>query len=186
MPQITIPGFDPGFEDVFDRFLTAKKMGYLSGYGGPETMDGNDPLCPDIVALRHPAFGNYLPDELGRWYFNAHTLQYIRSSMELFEGVVWLLSPDSNWMPSRHREMLIGEIIARDGWLRDIRPINSENRFLDIIYDDNRDKFLLTPEVRHDLLILVITALDNLDADIAWCGYRRFLKLIKNGILLTK
>jgi hypothetical protein len=165
VPQITIPGFDQGFEDVFDELLGAKRVDYLGGYGGPETIDGKTPLCPDVVALRHPTFGNYFPYDLGRWYFDAHTMQYIRSSTELFDGLIWLLSPGADWMPAKVRTMLIEGIIVRDSWLRDIRPINSENRFLEILYDDERSKFILTPEVRHDLLILVMTSLDNVGVE---------------------
>jgi hypothetical protein len=56
-PQLTIPGLDDGFADVFDTLMKpGRKDAYqMPGYGGPpKTTDGKPPLCGELVAWRHP------------------------------------------------------------------------------------------------------------------------------------
>src|SRR5690606_21409918 len=112
VPQLTIPGFDTGFEDVFDKLLEPnnKDADRIFSYGSHYTVDGKQPLCGDIIALRHPKFGNYRPEDLGRWYFEAHDTKYHRSNWEVFEGLVWLLSDNSYWLPENCRQTFIDGI----------------------------------------------------------------------------
>lgn len=89
VPQLTILGFDSGFEDVFDNLLISKNLSdVIFSYGSHDTVDGKPALCNDIIAYRHETFGNYEPDDLGEWYFDAHDGTYFRSHWEVFEGLV--------------------------------------------------------------------------------------------------
>jgi len=60
-PQLTIPGFDDGFADVFDELMdpTRDDAYQMPGYDRTETTDGKEPLCGELIAWRHPTFGNY-------------------------------------------------------------------------------------------------------------------------------
>ncbi len=52
-PQVTIPGFDDGLVDVFDKLMdSTRDDAYQSpGYGGhPETTDGKEPHCWELIA----------------------------------------------------------------------------------------------------------------------------------------
>ncbi|PZR29161.1 MAG: hypothetical protein DI535_03870 [Citrobacter freundii] len=120
-PQLTIPGFDRGFEDVFDTLMATGGEGYshIFSYGELGTNLGVPPSCPDIMALRHPTFGNYTPAELARRYFYAHNTFYMRSYIDQFEGMVWLLSDESKWLPSKIRQMLIQGMSQNDQWAND-------------------------------------------------------------------
>jgi hypothetical protein len=80
VPQLTIPGFDQGLEDVFDELMEPENTeAYrVFSYGNHDTIDDKEPLCGDVIALRHPQFGNYTPAELADWHFSAHDAKYIR------------------------------------------------------------------------------------------------------------
>ncbi|MFA7359582.1 MAG: toll/interleukin-1 receptor domain-containing protein [Candidatus Kapaibacterium sp.] len=163
VPQLTIPGFDLGFEDVFDNLLQPNnhEADRIFSYGSHDTVDGKKPLCGDVIALRHPTFGNYTDDELGHWYFNAHDLSYIRSHWEIFEGLIWLLSNDSNWLPEKYKQLFINGICKRDQWSRGI----SENRnpFLYNLLTKKRNQFRFNKTVKDGLNELVEKALMNLE-----------------------
>lgn len=162
VPQITIPGFDSGFEDVFDKLLGLgnEDADRIFSYGRHDTIDGKEPLCGDIIALRHPTFGNYTPEELGHWYFNAHDINYFRSRWDVFEGLVWLLSSDSDWLPEKYQNIFIQGICNRDRWVNDIN--NYDNPFTHSLLFKNRKQFSLTKRVQNGLNELVKNAIDNL------------------------
>ena len=161
-PQLTIPGFDLGFEDVFDRLLEPgnKEADMIFSYGPHGTIDNKAPLCGDIIALRHKTFGNYTPEELGHWYFDAHDTRYIRSNSNVFEGLVWLLSSGSDWLPEIFKNTFVKGIIARDNW---VRGCNSyENGFIDALMRKDRKQFKLTRNVLFGFNELVSQAIDEL------------------------
>jgi TIR domain len=111
-PQLTIPGFDDGFDDVFDALMDPKRHDayQMPGYGGPPaTTDGKEPLCGELIAWRHPTFGNYTDAELAASFVSAHDCHYSRKLFSGFECLTWLLSNDSKWMPQRLRETLLRE-----------------------------------------------------------------------------
>jgi hypothetical protein len=91
----------------------------LSTTRGTDTNDGLSPTCPDIIALRHPEFGNYTPAEISRRYFNAHNTSYMRLYIGQFEGMVWLLSDESKWLLDKIHEMLIPGMSQNDQWVSD-------------------------------------------------------------------
>lgn len=191
-PQLTIPGFDQGYEDVFDELMTSKKdYNYIFSYGELDTNEDIPASCPDIMALRHPDFGNYTPAELSRRYFYAHDTSYMRSFIDQFEGMVWLLSDESKWLPVHIREMLIRGMSATDQWLHDAPESgNRLNRHLekfsgvDFIYDQSvKDDLRLMIDiakgnvgVRHDSSVIIerFIAYDFLG------GYRAFQQWLEN------
>ncbi len=163
VPQLTIHGFDSGFEDVFDKLLEPgnKDSDRIFSYGSHDTVDGNEPLCGDIIALRHPTFGNYTPAELGHWYFYAHDTMYSRSHWDIFEGLVWLLSSDSNWLPKKYRNLFIKGIRQRDRWASDINKYN--NSFIHALFTKSRNQFRFTKTVKNGLNEIVSEAMQNLN-----------------------
>lgn len=153
-PQLTIHGFDNGFTDVFDELLRDQNVGnemYFS-YGSHYTIDGRPALCRDIIALRHKSFGNYRPEDLGRWYFDIHSSEYIRSDYSVFDGLVWLVSSDSDWLPRRIRSTLLNGILD-DGhsWTHSVFS-KCEDSFILALSDKqlNEDAF---PAVVKDVLM---------------------------------
>ena len=161
-PQLTIPGFDSGFEDVFDKLLESKKeANIIFSYGSHDTIDGKPALCADIIAYRHQSFGNYRPEDLGRWYFDAHDGTYIRSNWEVFEGLVWLLSSDSDWLPEKHKQTFITGIKKRDHWIR-----FNHNQLIDLhlaLMKKKRSQFQITRSLKKTLHNMVGEAIHNLD-----------------------
>jgi hypothetical protein len=162
VPQLTIPGFDEGFEDVFDKLMEPgnKHANMIFSYGRHETIDGKEPLCGDVIALRHPTFGNYSPAELGNWYFYAHDTNYIRSHWTIFEGLVWLVSEDSVWLPEKYRNVLIEGIQMRDRWASDVNYY--DNAFIDALHDNKRKQFKFTSTAVDGLHDLIKKAIANL------------------------
>jgi hypothetical protein len=65
-PQLTIPGYDEGFVEVFDNLLKCPypEALHFSSYSDPKTIDGKEPLCGEAIAWRHPTFGNFTDGEL--------------------------------------------------------------------------------------------------------------------------
>jgi TIR domain len=162
VPQLTIKGFDSGFEDVFDKLLASKKQSdMIFSYGSHDTVDGKPALCGDIIAYRHETFGNYEPDDLGKWYFDAHDGTYIRSHWEVFEGLVWLLSSDSNWLPEKHRQTFITGIKSRDNW---IRFNNHEGHDFHLaLLKKKKHQFKLTRTLKRELHKRTENAIHNLN-----------------------
>ena len=117
-PQLTIPGFDDGFEDEFDELLSPERASSCEAfrYGRAATVDGNPPLCGDFVAWRHPTYGNYTPGELSYQFAKAHDAHYSREVFNGFECLVWLLCDESCWMPERLRETLKRGFRDRVSW----------------------------------------------------------------------
>lgn len=165
VPQLTIPGFDSGFEDVFDALLKPgnKEADRIFSYGRHDTVDDKEPLCGDVIALRHKTFGNYSPRELGYWYFEAHDSNYIRSHWNAFEGLVWLVSSDSDWLPSNHKKALIQGICSRVIWLSHAaRDFNYDNKFIESLTSKSRKQFKLTKSTLSGLIEMVKEAVGKL------------------------
>jgi len=151
VPQLTIPGFDHGFEDVFDQLMLPgnKDADRIFSYGSHDTVDGKSPLCGDVIALRHPAFGNYTEGELGHWYFDGHDTDYFRSRLDIWEGLVWLLSTDALWLPERYRDMFVRGILSRGQWSR--ASDYDDNIFFETLLLKTRKQFRLTNTVKKGL-----------------------------------
>lgn len=162
VPQLTIPGFDSGFEDVFDKLLEPnnKEADRIFSYGSHETINGKKALCGDVIALRHPQMGNYTPEDLGRWYFDAHDVTYHRSNLEVFDGLVWLLSEDSNWLPDKYRQTFIYGIKKGNSWTNNARQF--ETPFFYSLLTKNRNQFNLTKTLKSSLIKIVSESILNL------------------------
>jgi hypothetical protein len=162
-PQLTISGFDFGFENVFDRLMAPgnREADRIFSYGGHNTVDGKDALCGDVIALRHPSFGNYTETDLGHWYFDAHDTTYMRSTLEIMEGLIWLLSDDSVWLPSRYRDMFIRGILSRQQWSRPSTEYG-DNIFHDSLINKTRSQFRMTKTIKAGVSKLVDAIHENL------------------------
>lgn len=163
-PQLTIPGFDSGFEDVFDELLKPdnKDADIIFSYGSHSTVGGKGSLCGDIIAYRHPTFGNYDDYELAHWYFRAHDTNYIRSHWDTFEGLIWLLSSDSDWLPDTYRNKFIKGISEWDRWYNDI-DFNLKNKFRHELIRKSRKQFKFTKSILSELEDLIRITLKKLD-----------------------
>jgi hypothetical protein len=128
-PQLVIPGFDAGFEDLFDDLvLRNERDTYVNNsYGGPETVDGKPPLCGNLVAWRHKTLGNFTSKELADSFVRAHNHSYSRIEYTYVECLTWLLSGDSSWLESRIGQRLL-EGIA-------VNTISGSDKYLDKCHD---------------------------------------------------
>jgi hypothetical protein len=133
----------------------------IFSYGSHATVDNKEPVCGDIIALRHKTFGNYSPNELGYWYFDAHDTNYFRSNWSAFEGLIWLVSSDSDWLPGIYRKTFIQGICDRCIWLNR-SGTNYGNSFVHSLISNRRKQFKLTKRVLNGLSELVIEAIDKL------------------------
>lgn len=163
VPQLTIPGFDTDFIDVFDALLdpTREDAYELPGYGGgPDTIDGNEPLCGELIAWRHASFGNYTDRELAYSFVHAHDGRYSRQSFRGFECLTWLLAADSYWMPKNLKEKLVEGMRSSDFWFREI--MGTQNAFVTAFLHRGRSKFNLTREIRTSIVELFANAIEKL------------------------
>jgi hypothetical protein len=162
-PQLTIPGFDEGLTDVFDALMDPSRDDayQLPGYGGPpKTIDGQAPLCGELIAWRHPTFGNYAATELSYSFVDAHDLHYPRRLFNSFECLTWLISDNADWMPQQLRDTLIEGMRSRTyGWSSDI---NHGNLFSRALLYNARSKFRFTREVRSSIVGLFEAALQKM------------------------
>lgn len=164
VPQLTIRGFDLGFEEVFDKLMVSgnPSADVIFSYGLHDTVNDGAPLCGNIVAFRHPTFGNYTPAELAYWYFRAHDSFYKRSNFNSFEGLVWLLSDDAHWLPDNLRSTLVMGTGASNRWVNDLMSGPSKNPFLDAILGKTRKQFRFTRSLKNSLTELVEVAKINI------------------------
>jgi hypothetical protein len=159
-PQLTIPGMDDGLADVFDGLMepSRKDAYHALGYGRTETTDGKEPLCGELIAWRHPTFGNYTHQELAYSFVKAHDAHYSRQLHDSFACLTWLLSSAANWMPNHLRDALVGGMRRRTyWWMSDIG--GSQNAFSDALFRLPRSRFKFTREVRSAVTELVTEAL---------------------------
>ncbi len=117
-PQLTIPGFDGEFREAFDELTSPDRTSSCDAfrYGGADTVDGNQPLCGDFVAWRHPTYGNYTPGEMSYEFVNCHDGSYSRQVFNGFQCLIWLLCDESRWMPEELRETLKRGFRERVSW----------------------------------------------------------------------
>lgn len=161
-PQLTIPGFDDGLEDVFDDLLSPdRKDAYeMPGYGGWETIDGEPPLCGELTAWRHPSFGGLTTRHLAYSFVNSHDGEYNRRSHSTFDCLTWLLADQSQWMPSLISDALLQGFRERGLWLHDVDDM--KNSLVAAMFKHGRKGFKLTRSVRAGAKALFEEALARL------------------------
>lgn len=164
-PQLTIRGFDDGLSDVFDELLKVSYQQSLHffSYSEPDTVDGNEPLCGEAIAWRHPQFGNYTDRELASSFVNAHTHHYSRTVHDGFTCLVWLLSDSANWLPEIYRSRLTNGLKNHTySWASSIRIGSGDNAFHEALWRRTKGTFRFSREVRFGLEELVQAALNEL------------------------
>lgn len=161
-PQLTLPEFDDGLDDVFDELLDpAREDAFESiGYGGWETLDGKKPICGELIAWRHPNFGGLTRGHLAYSFVNSHDYHYSRRSHSTFDCMVWLLSDASAWLPTRIAEPLLEGFASRGLWLNDLH--NFSNPLPAAMYRHSAKKFSVTKSVREGAVELIAEALARL------------------------
>ncbi|WP_423735208.1 toll/interleukin-1 receptor domain-containing protein [Chitinophaga caseinilytica] len=164
VPQITIPGFDVGFEAIFDELLDPEnnKSDQIGTYTNPSTINGAPPLCGNVIAFRHPNFGNYTPRELARYYFTGYSLDYIRSHLNVFQGLIWLLSNSSDWLPQKYREILIEGILDDSYWFSLAMQYDNSESFLTEVENKKSRKVRFSMEALQSLEKIVNKTLGEL------------------------
>jgi hypothetical protein len=178
-PQLTIPGLDDGFSDVFDELLNRPYRNSLQffSYDSPDTIDGEEPLCGEAIAWRHSTFGNYI-GELASSFADAHTLHYLRTVYEGFTCLTWLLTDAAGWLPERVRSRLInGMRVKTHSWAADTHFGGSDNVFQDALWRSARSRFRFSLSIRMGLEDLIGRALKELRiAESAGTVAQRFIK----------
>ncbi|WP_300376562.1 toll/interleukin-1 receptor domain-containing protein [Henriciella sp.] len=180
-PQLTIPGYDSGFEQLFDELLEpANKCAYaMPGYGGPpETTDGRPPLCGELIAWRHPTFGNYSPGELASSFVSAHTGNYYREWYTGIQCLFWLLSSSSEWMPENLKQQILTGFHDNPLiWEHRLEVVHRNNVFVSELYSKTPSRFSITRKVKSGLEDLVSEMVEDLElADSVEALSDRFLK----------
>lgn len=161
-PQLTLPEFDDGLDDVFDALLSPDRDDAyeMPGYGGWETSDGKRPVCGELIAWRHPTFGNLTNRHLGYSFVNSHDGHYSRRSHSTFACLIWLLTDRSQWLPDRIKAPLLDGIGARGLWMMDLDDM--KNPLPAAMFKHGRKGFKATRTVRAGAEALISAALEEL------------------------
>lgn len=153
-PQLTIPGFDDGLADVFDKLLTRsyRDSAHFFSYDSPDTVDGKEPLCGEAIAWRHPKHGNYADGELASSFVDAHTHGYSRTVYMGFTCLIWLLADAANWLPETLRRRLLNGMRSETYcWARDSRYFRDEYEFHRVLRQKSKASFRFSRGVRSSL-----------------------------------
>jgi hypothetical protein len=164
-PQLTITGFDDGLADVFDELLKSSYQDSLQfvSYSDPETFNGKEPLCGEVIAWRHPKFGDYTDGELASSFLYAHTHDYSREVHDGFTSLIWLLTAAANWLPEAHRVRLTNGMRTRSNlWAASYHIVRKDNPFYAALWRKTKSTFRFSREVRSGLEELLEGALKEL------------------------
>ncbi|HEV2562629.1 MAG TPA: toll/interleukin-1 receptor domain-containing protein [Rhizomicrobium sp.] len=177
-PQLTIPGFDAGYADVFDELLPPEQIDKTDAfrYGRPSTIDKKEPLCGDFIAWRHPTYGNYTPGELSYEFVSAHDGLYSRRVFNGFECIVWLLSSASEWMPQKLRQVLVQGFKNRTHWwMTDV--FQNDDTLREAVFPKRPSALRYTKAIKAALVNRVDQALREVGtSDDATCVTAKFIK----------
>lgn len=112
-PQLTIKGFGGIFEQTFQKWFQhstkkqqEKKNNKEKG-GTGLTTNKEVPECDEPLALRHPEFGFYEPATIACFFVQGHLMGPPVKVYDNIDYIVWFLSSDSNWIPSKIKDFLI-------------------------------------------------------------------------------
>jgi|GEM_PF-779610 len=112
-PQLTIRGFGSEFEAEFEAWYQysvkehekRRQAGDRSGSG--LTTNRLSPICGEILALRHPTFGNYEPAIIACNFVQGDLMGPPVKVYDNIDYVVWFLSEQSSWLPRKVHQFLI-------------------------------------------------------------------------------
>jgi hypothetical protein len=120
-PQLTIRGMGGDFEELFEELYrksvrdvaAANKRRRLSKVAAA----GNEYLCEEEWALRHPTFGNISSESVVHAYFSAGMFGPEVSPYEDADHAFWLLSSASEWLPKKIRTFMIDGMAKWHAWM---------------------------------------------------------------------
>jgi hypothetical protein len=128
-------------------------------------MDGKEPLCGDLIAWRHPTFGNHTASELSYMFVTAHRGSYFRQIFSGFECLIWLLSSASDWMPEALRNILKQGFKDRvDWWISDFW--SSNETITNALLRQPRSRFAYTKKLKAELFGACNQAALNLELNV--------------------
>lgn len=169
-PQLTLPEYDNGFSDLFDSLLAeCKADAYaMPGYGKTETIDGEEPLCGELICWRHPTLGNYACEEIASSFVDAHTGHYYRQKHSGFSCLIWTLSEQSSWLPARIKNVICEGFKKKTfPWShsldRDYMHKSQDNRFLESLFNKPKSRFRYSRAVKSDLEEIILKECFALD-----------------------
>lgn len=115
-PQLLIPDFSGPFDVAFDRLLAKSEEKTRS------TPDRRYPnaFCEKQFALRRPDFGGHDPRDVADKWLSGKGGADSAKQFPYTDYIFWLLSHDSDWMPSKARETLIDGMKTWAVWDLDI------------------------------------------------------------------
>lgn len=119
-PQLTIRGLSGEFESAFDNLLARSMAQYeicrqsSSSQGSGLTTTACPPKCDQVIALRHPTFGDYEPSYIACSFVQGEIAGPPCRVYETYDYIIWLLSEHSHWLPPTIRDLLV---LGMKGWI---------------------------------------------------------------------
>lgn len=164
-PQLTLPEFDQGLDDVLGALLSPDRDDAykMPGHGGWETSDGKKAVCGELIAWRHPTFGNLTSGHPNYSFVNNRDGHDCRRSHSAFKCFVWLLFDRLRWLPERIKVPLLDGIGSRALWVMDRNDM--KNPLLATMSKNGRKGFKATRTVRAEAVSLIEAALGELQIE---------------------
>ncbi len=112
-PQLTIRSFGGEFEAIFEDWYShslseqEKKSKFNKPDGTSLTVNKEVPACDELLALRHPTFGNYRPAIIACNYVQGDVLGPPVKAFDTIDYIVFFLSDKSDWMPKKVKRFMI-------------------------------------------------------------------------------
>ena len=112
-PQLTIKGSAGEFEEEFKAWYKqsvikqGRKRQARDTSGTALTTNGQPPVCDEILALRHPKFGDYKPEFIACNFVQGELMGPPVKVYETIDYIVWFLSEQSSWIPKRIHQFLL-------------------------------------------------------------------------------
>lgn len=168
-PQLTIPSMGGPFEEYFQKLyedsvakLEQSRVS-VSRSGVENTVPKDSPSCEEEWALRSPTFGNHEPAFVTSEYFDGGIFGPPVSPYEHIDHAVWLLSADSEWLPTRTHEFLIRGMADWGVWMWERIGLlgnssggewSTNGAFFDAVSNaiEGNKKFIWTKRVKDDVL----------------------------------
>jgi hypothetical protein len=111
-PQLSIPGFGGELEQDYSKAFEDSRTHYHKMFGD---LYRKDPRLSEVhswLGLRHPTLDSMDPSQVARVYFRGETYgRRPASSGKGIDHLLWLLSNESNWLPTNIHESLLQGIV---------------------------------------------------------------------------